>query len=364
MDRSNLADREAPLFHFLRFILWARRSRSTGLASILLLVVLALFGNAICFYHFDGPLHESLTFGDAMWYSLVSVTTIGYGDFYAQSVGARLGAMFFIMVVGLSAFTLLLGVFADTVTDFIQRGRRGMARIMHENHLLIVNFPSVSRLRQVLRELRNDPQNENQEVVILTDVIEELPFSMKRVSFVQGSPMERESYERANLEKASTALVLSPDYSDPHSDAVVSSIVAVIENINSGVYTVAECLDDSHRILFRSSHCDSIVCGPQLSSNLLSQELHDPGVAQTLEVVTSNLKGLTFFSTHVTDETQLDYPSLARGLMGDGVNVLSVIREEEVHTAMEGVKSSRGDRVVYLARQRLRWEEMKTFATA
>ena len=171
-----------------------------------------------------------------------------------------------------------------------------------------------------------------------------------------------ETYEQANLEKASIALVLATDYDDPNSDAVVSSIVAVLENRHPEIYTVAECLDERHRILFDTTQCNSIVCGLQLSSNLLTQEMHDPGVAQTMEVITSNLIKPTVFSTEITDESPVDYPTLAKALIDRGCNVLSVIRGADTHTRLTDLSSARGDRLVYVADSRLPWTELRSLA--
>ena len=60
---------------------------------MLALVALSIFGNAVTFYVFDGPLKPDLTFADAVWYSIISMTTIGYGDFSATSPGARAGTV-------------------------------------------------------------------------------------------------------------------------------------------------------------------------------------------------------------------------------------------------------------------------------
>lgn len=234
-----------------------------------------------------------------------------------------------------------------------------MGRILHEGHVIVVNFPGPARVRQVLRELSSDPQNRDQELVVLTDAIQSLPFDLPHVSFVQGSPLERDSYERANLARARIVLVLAPDYSDPHSDAIASSIASVVKNLASEVYVVAECLDDNHRLLFDAARCDSIVCGPQISSNLLTQELHDPGVARTLEVITSNLEKPTTFSAVVDDDRELEYTALARRLLEEDANLLGVIRDRETHTTFRDLRSRRGDRVVYLAEDRRSWQQLQ-----
>ena len=50
------------------------------------------------------------------------------------------------------------------------------AFIVAKDHILIVNFPSVSRVSQLVRELQSDPQHSEREIVIVSDQIQELPF--------------------------------------------------------------------------------------------------------------------------------------------------------------------------------------------
>ena len=49
------------------------------------------------------------TFGDALWYSLVTMSTVGYGDLYPVTpLGRFLGAVFILLSLGLFAFLMTL----------------------------------------------------------------------------------------------------------------------------------------------------------------------------------------------------------------------------------------------------------------
>ena len=122
-----------------RIIQKFRRSKKIGVASVLTLVTLSLLGNAITFYVFDGPQKSDLTFGDALWYSIISMTTIGYGDFSATSPGARLGTVFFIVLMGLSAFSSMLGMLIDAMINLNIRELHGMSNTYCKNHVLIAH---------------------------------------------------------------------------------------------------------------------------------------------------------------------------------------------------------------------------------
>ena len=77
----------------------------------------SVLGNALTFFFFESSAESAPTIADSFWYSIISITTIGYGDFSASTLGARIGTVVFIVFVGLVAFTATAGMLIDWILE-------------------------------------------------------------------------------------------------------------------------------------------------------------------------------------------------------------------------------------------------------
>ena len=335
-----------------------------GVVILLLVLVGSIVGNALTFYYFDRGTQPDLTVPDAFWYSVISITTIGYGDFSAQTAGARIGTVVFIVVVGLSAFTSAIGLGVDWILESHYREKAGMGRVAARHHVLIINYPNERRVRQIVEEFLRDPGHRNDELVVVTDQIESLPFEQHNVSFVRGAPLEEETYLRANAKEAAQAIVLSTGFDDPSSDSLAASVVSILEHVNPEISIVAEILDAGHSLLFHGTKNTSIVHTFRMSNNLMVQEAQDPGVTRLAQAITSNqqVEG-TLASTRIETAIQPPppYRDVAKSLLDHDVNLVGVIRGETVHLRFEDISLTENDRLVYISPTRHDWEEISSF---
>ena len=347
-------------YSITRLIRQVRRRRGLGISLLVGVLAFSVLGNTVTFYLFDRaarPNEPELTIWDSFWYSVVSITTIGYGDLSAVTLGARIGTALFIVVIGLAAFTTAIGLAVDWVVDLRQKERTGMGSRDIRDHLMIVNFPSLARVRQIIDEYTRDNHHGHREIVVVTDQIEELPFSVPNVSFVRGSPLEEDTFDRANVKHASQAIVLSTSYEDPRSDSLVASVSFLIEHMNPQVGIVAECLDPRHSVLFNVSDCVSLVYTLQVANNLLVQEAQDPGVVLVAHAITSNEIDQTLASTRVEAYAgaTLPYIDVAKRLLDHGVNLVGVVRDSKVIVAFQDLSLAQNDSLVYVSSARRDW---------
>jgi len=93
----------------------ANRSRYTGFITILLTII-TLTTCSVLVLQFESKSTEAniKTGWDALWYAVVTITTVGYGDFYPKTVLGRISGMF-IMFAGVG----IIGVLASILSSIL-----------------------------------------------------------------------------------------------------------------------------------------------------------------------------------------------------------------------------------------------------
>ena len=348
------------------FMIRVRRKRGVGASFVLATLLISIIGNATTFFFFERAARPELSVGDSLWYSMISITTIGYGDLSATTVGSRIGTIFFITIVGLTAFTAWAGMVISWLIELQHRERTGMGSLYVKEHILIINFPNESRVRHIIEEFTSDPMHQNDEIAIITDRVETLSFSRPNIYFVRGSPLETETYDRARAAEAQRAIILSTGYDDPNSDSIVASAVSVLHRLNPKIAATVECVDPKHAVLFEGMDNVSLVFPLQMANNLLVQESQDPGVSLLTQVITSNQMDGTLLSTRLeaVPENGAAYPDIAKRMLDRDINLVGIVRNGTVHLRFTELFPVIDDVLVYISSSRLEWEAVREAMTS
>jgi len=96
-------------------LLMHNRSQATGI-YILILVPFVWFTGAIAVLDAESTAIESplTTIGDSLWWSLATITTVGYGDIYPITFEGKFVAAI-LMITGIALFSAGAGIFASWI---------------------------------------------------------------------------------------------------------------------------------------------------------------------------------------------------------------------------------------------------------
>jgi voltage-gated potassium channel len=261
----------------------------------LLAVILALVLSSSCLLALIEP---KITFADSVWWSLVTLTTVGYGDVAPATAAGRLIAVV-VMFFGIGLLGMLSASLAALLLGRKMRENKGMIETDAANHIIICEWNH--RARAILKELRADAQTAESPVVLVAD-IEEKPADDPNLIFVRG-PADEENLTRANLKQAKTVIILGDDRAEPTArDAKVVLTALTVESMNPAVYTVAELADKANERHCLRANANEIIIGSELSSHLIASAALDHGLSRVVAELLSRRDGHELYSMPVPAE--------------------------------------------------------------
>ncbi|MEZ4318592.1 MAG: ion channel [Myxococcota bacterium] len=283
----------------LLITLFSRVRRTSGQAvlRVVLLSATLLYFATSGFMYFELDGQPDLAWSDALWWSLVTMTTVGYGDLFPKTFGGRYLIAIPTMVFGISILGYLLSMVAAFLIEQRNRELKGMATITLSEHLLIIHFPGVPRLIEICEQFRSDNRTAGKSLVLVDADLEELPGELaeRGFKFVRGNPILEETLRNASADTASQAIILAKDPHQRSTDNASLAVTLTLEHLWPDLHTVAECVDPANVTLLERCGCDSVVCMDELASQLLVQEALDPGVKALVHEITSNTYGQEFY---------------------------------------------------------------------
>lgn len=92
------------------------------LLLFIMLVLILIYLSAVGIYYFEytaQPQHFSSVL-DSLWWAVITLTTVGYGDAYPITVGGRVFT-FFILIIGIGIIAIPTGIISAALTEALEK---------------------------------------------------------------------------------------------------------------------------------------------------------------------------------------------------------------------------------------------------
>ena len=343
------------LLRFLKIFRFTSDDRYRPYWLALLMAGLVLYG-AGGMYYFERGSNEGIeTPGDALWWAIVTMTTVGYGDIYPGTWQGRWLVALPTMVIGIGVLGYAIGLITNAVLERQGKEVRGRMSYDKEGQIVICHCPSTESVLEVVREIRADAHWERRDIVLVTSRFETFPEELRseKLHFVNGEPSREEILKQAGIERAASAMVLARDPGDPSSDNQTLGVIVTARCLAPELYLVAECLSRENVQLLSNAGASEVVGLGALAAGLLVQGLQDPGVNGVLSELVTNRSGHQIY-IHPIRSFQGTYKELQARVESMGqYAALGIIQgEERIFLADGETRVGPGTKVMLLGDRR------------
>ena len=235
------------------------------------------------------------TLFDAVWYTLVTITTVGYGDITPRSILGRTSAMI-LLLAGVALFGALSGKFASFLFDRQQKKDRGLLKMNKiKNHFLICGWkPNFERILEGI--LLANPEIPPEKIILLNNSSQnemekiKADSRFKNINYIHGDFTDEDTLLKSQIKTAERTLILadnSENFSSLETDSRTVLAVITIKNLNPKIYCVAEIIDSKFEKHLSLAHCDEIILSADYGQNLLIQASSGKGMSHILRELIS-----------------------------------------------------------------------------
>ncbi|XP_070544719.1 calcium-activated potassium channel subunit alpha-1-like isoform X29 [Ptychodera flava] len=260
---------------------------------------------------------QHMTYWLCVYLLMVTMSTVGYGDVYAETTMGRIFMTFFIMGA--------LAMFASYVPEIMELigGRRkyggSYSGESGKKHVVLCGHITYESVSNFIKDfLHKDRDDVNVEVILLHNAEPDLALEafFKRhfthLQFFQGSVLDSTDLERVRLKNADACLVLANKYCDDPDQEDAANIMRVIsiKNYHPKIRTIVQLLQYHNKAYLLNipswnwREGDDVICLAELKLGLIAQSCLAPGFS----TIMANL-----FAMRSNSEAEEAEPSNGKG---------------------------------------------------
>ncbi|MEE2786007.1 MAG: NAD-binding protein [Myxococcota bacterium] len=302
----------------------ARRTKWTLLAIPATLVIFTL---AMWMIERSVPDTNIKTLSDALWYCIVTASTVGYGDTYPVSGLGRIFGGVYILITLLFLATVI-GKIQTALNEAQRLKELGMDGCQFSDHLILCGWSritevTVSELLAADRNVAVIVNDENQLAALRTIAGDRADQMYATV----GDPSSIPVLKRAGLPRAKTAIAASQD----ETQNLVTSIN--VRSVNDECRVIVYIKREELRQTLHASGVTYVASPFELSGRLIASAAFEPEVAIFVEEVSSSQSGYDIQQFMITPESRLAGQTIgdvrARLLNADGPLLIAHARKDE-----------------------------------
>jgi voltage-gated potassium channel len=316
---------------FFRIIGGLYRERFFQIATVTLSVV---FLSSTTVYYFESTTDDSniLSIWDGIWWAVVTMGTVGYGDKYPITPGGRIVGLLLIFA-GVGLMSLFTATIASIFVEKKIKEGKGLETVKDKDHVVVCGWNQ--HTEEVLQGLITFGMMKDTPIILINELtVDEidalkLKYHKYYLKFLRGNYVHEDVLLRANISKARFALIMA-DISGSHGkerlDERTTLAALTIKSIAPHVRTIAELLDNENRQHLRRANVDEVIVRGEHVGSLLATAINSPGIPRIFSSMLS-----------LGDTNKLWRIDIPRSFIGRTFNELSVFYREKHHAILIGI---------------------------
>ncbi|MCD7035766.1 potassium channel family protein [Metabacillus sp. GX 13764] len=205
---------------------------------------------------------------DGIWWAVVTIATVGYGDLVpVTAIGKLIGIILILLGAG-----FLTAYFAHLSAAAIQKQHsysRGHVSFRSKDHLIVVGWNA--KAREMIKTMRKTAPK--RKVVLIDQSLYEAPL-LDNIHFIKGNAAEDDVLLKANIHKADGIIITADQHKDEaDSDRQTILTLLAVKGLNPGLYTICEILSEQSMNNAKRAGADEIIRTSEVTSHLMMNSL-------------------------------------------------------------------------------------------